>query len=291
MRGSKTTVPQRETRAPAREKPRNVITATETPPRSRRGGDPRPVMEHGVCGRPETSGQTCALHLLQHGIFTNLSHELLTPITAIQGYLSLLTQGVFGPLAGEQEAAVHVALTNTDRLHGMIGDLLDYASLNRDLLALALEPVDLCEVLAAAVQRITGEAAARQVVITHRLPASLGVISGDRRRLIRAFEHLLENAAKFSAPGQHIYLTALRRDATVRITVRDQGIGMTPELLARAFMPFMQGENGLTRQYNGLGLGLPLVHKLITLHGGRLSIRSARDRGTAVTVILPECTA
>ncbi len=224
---------------------------------------------------------------MRQSILAMVSHELLTPLTAMQGYLSLLTHGDLGALTPEQAAAVQVALANADRLRQLMTDLLDYASLARDALALDREPVELAEALAGAVQGISGQAAARQVPVRHRLPTALGVVIGDRRRLEHAFEHLLENAVKFSAPGQSVYLSAARRGAAVRVTVRDQGIGMSDEALRGAFIPFVQGDVGLTRQYPGLGLGLPLVEKLITLHGGRLSIRSARDRGTAVTVTLP----
>ncbi|HOF89596.1 MAG TPA: HAMP domain-containing sensor histidine kinase [Armatimonadota bacterium] len=246
-----------------------------------RGGRPA-----RACGRAG-SGEGCALHGMQHGILAAVSHELLTPLTAMQGYLSLLARGELGALTAEQVAAVQVALANADRLHQLMTDLLDYASLARDALALDQEPLELAETLAGAVRRVSRQAAARRVPVRHRLPAALGVVIGDRQRLERAFEHLLDNAVKFSAPGQSVRLSVARRGAAVRVTVRDQGIGMSAEVMRGAFIPFAQGDTGLTRQYAGLGIGLPLVEKLITLHGGRLSIRSAHDRGTAVTVTLP----
>lgn len=265
-----------------------VVAATE-PVQPFPGSDQHalPGCRNGTCAREDSAAQACALKLLQQGIFSNISHELLTPLTAIRGYLSLLTQGILGPLAPEQEAALHVALSNTDHLHGMIGDLLDYASLARDTLTLAHEPVDLNEALTSVIQRASLHDTASQVVITARLPVKLGVVLGDRRRLTRAFEHLLENAIKFSAPGQCVCVTARRSGATALITVRDQGIGMTAELRNNACQPFVQGESGLARQYYGLGLGLTLVQKLIMLHDGQLRIRSARNHGTTATVMLP----
>lgn len=229
----------------------------------------------------------CVLRELQHGIFSNISHELLTPLTAIRGYLALLMQGQLGALAPDQETAVHVALSNTDRLHSMIGDLLDYACLTRDRLVLAREPVELAEVVAGAVQRAAPMAASSQVQLTARLPALAGVVLGDRRRLARVVEHLLDNAIKFSDPGQRVAVTLARAGSQARLTVRDRGIGMSATILSHAGLPFVQEECGLARQYTGIGIGLPLVQKLVALHGGQLTIRSARHRGTTVTVVLP----
>jgi signal transduction histidine kinase len=231
--------------------------------------------------------ETCAMRLLQHGIFSNISHELLTPLTAIRGYLSLLVQGQLGTLDPEQEAAVHVALSNTDRLHSMIGDLLDYASITRDRLVLAREPVELAEVVTGAVQRASTAATARQVQLAARVSATVGVVQGDRRRLARLVEHLLDNAIKFSAAGQQVSVTLGRSGGQARLVVRDAGVGMSAEILRHAEFPFIQEEHGLARQYTGIGIGLPLAQKLVTLHGGQLRIRSVRNRGTTVTVLLP----
>ena len=221
---------------------------------------------------------------MKEDFLSNVSHELRTPLTAIKGYLDLLPE--MGPLAPEQEDALVVVLRNLSHLHQLIDNLLAYSSLARGQMHLAHERVDMAQVIAQCVSRAMQSALRQGVRLEHQVAPALTVM-GDREKLLQILIQLLDNALKFSRRGQQVTLSALREGALVRIDVRDMGIGMSPEQLAHAFIPFAQGESGLTRRYPGLGLGLPLAHHLVCLHGGDLHIVSTPEHGTTVTISLP----
>ena len=224
---------------------------------------------------------------LKQDFLANVSHEFRTPITTMQGYLTLLRQEALGTLNAEQAEAVQTASRSLERLKQLVNDVLDYSSLTHGKCTLAEERVEITDVLSHAMQLAGAPATAQQITIRSDIHPPVGKIIGDRDKLVRIVAHLLENAVKFSAPGSEVVLTGQRRQDHAEITVRDRGIGMSPGQLQTVFMPFVQGETGLTRRYDGLGLGLSLIRRLVILHGGHISINSALGEGTTVTVALP----
>lgn len=228
-----------------------------------------------------------ALEQLQQDFLAKVSHELRTPITTILGYLSLLGQGAFGHLTPEQLEGVQIAQRNATRLERMISDLLDLSSLTHRQLLCGSQPVEVASVLWHSVAETTALAQRKGVTVKQRFSTPLGSVQGHHDRLVRIITHLLENAIKFSAGGQRVTLTARRHGGHVVIAVRDHGVGMTAEQQALAFTPFRQGESGLSRQYEGLGVGLSLTRNLVTLHGGHLTVHSVPEEGTTATVSLP----
>jgi len=217
---------------------------------------------------------------------SNVSHELRTPITIMQGYLGLLEQEMWGPLNADQRDTLEVAMRNLARLQRMINDLLDLSSLSSVQLLLSGEPLEMGEVLAQALAEVTPFAREKGITLAAQLD-DLDNVVGDREKLVQLFAHLLENAVKFSDPGTTVTLTTRRQQQRLCIEVIDHGIGMSEGQLAEAFLPFVQGESGLTRRYGGLGTGLSLIQNLVTLHGGDISLRSTPGLGTTVTVSLP----
>jgi len=238
-------------------------------------------MEHAA------AEQLRSFNRLKQDFLSNVSHELRTPITAIQGYLSLMEQGMLGELSPEQIDALRIALRNTERLNRLVNDVLDFSSLSRGQLLLEGELVDIEEVLTEAMQRMADAAECREIRLAFT-PVKLSArVIGDRERLTQMIAHLLENAIKFSEPGQQVLLGASRQPHQVAIEIQDWGIGMTPEQLAHVFTPFVQGDTGLSRRYGGLGMGLSLIHNLVALHGGKINIISEPGEGTTVQVTLP----
>ena len=224
---------------------------------------------------------------LTQDLLSNVSHELRTPITTLRGYLSLLEQGDLGPLTAAQHDAVLTMQRSLERLHGLIGNMLDLADLSRRQLKLQSKPVRVTDVLSHALQRVGWAAKDRGVILKKQLNGPLGTVLGDRKKLVQVVSHLLENAIKFSSPGHQVTLSAYRREGEAFIEVSDVGIGMTSEQAARAFVPFVQGEGGLTRRYGGLGLGLTLVDHLVSMHSGALALHSEPGKGTRVLLSLP----
>ncbi|HEU4751603.1 MAG TPA: hybrid sensor histidine kinase/response regulator, partial [Armatimonadota bacterium] len=170
----------------------------------------------------------------------------------------------------------------------LLDDLLDVSRLTRGKVRLEMGRVDLARVLADAVETSRPLIEQRGHVLTVSPPAPPVQVEGDAARLTQVVTNLLNNAARYTPSGGSISLSAERDGAAARIRVRDNGIGMTPEVLARAFEPFAQGERALARSEGGLGIGLALVRELTELHGGTVSAQSAGPGcGSEFTVTLP----
>lgn len=246
------------------------------------------IVESEIAEFPATTTMPPSeLERVKQEFLSNVSHELRTPITTMQGYLSLLVQGALGTLNEEQVEATHIVICNLKRLNRLVDDLLDFSSLARGQFMLDGEPVEIAIVLQAALQRTTESAATKGIILQADMDSDAGIVLGDEEKLIHIVAHLLENAIKFSAEGDTVTLSAHRQLHHVMIEIRDTGIGMTDEQLERVFAPFVQGDGGLARRYGGLGMGLSLIHNLVALHGGDITIRSKPAEGTQVLVTLP----
>ena len=209
---------------------------------------------------------------IKRDFLSNVSHELRTPLTVMRGYLGLLGQGMWGSLNSDQQEALEVAQRNLLRLQQMITDLLDLSSVSGGQMLLAGEPLKIAGVLRQAMQRAATSAEEKHIQLRLRIAEEAGSVVGDREKLTQLFTHLLDNAVKFSDAGTEVLLSVRRSQQQLLVEVIDHGIGMTQEQLAHVFLPFVQGESGLTRHYGGLGTGLSLIHNLVTLHGGDVSL-------------------
>ena len=215
-----------------------------------------------------------------------LAHELRNPLAPIRSGLEVLR------LAGSREEVAVRTRSMIERqlaqLVRLVDDLLDVSRISRGKLELQLERVDLAAALEAAIEtsRPSLEAGGHRLGI--ELPREAVAIDGDPTRLSQVFANLLQNAAKFSEPGGPVRLRAEREGGEVAVTVTDEGIGISAEMLPRVFEMFAQGDRSLERAAGGLGIGLTLVKTLTELHGGRVEARSAGPgQGSAFIVHLP----
>ena len=212
-----------------------------------------------------------------------LGHELRNPLAPIITALQVmkLRSDVFAP---ERELIERQAR----HLVQLVDDLLDVSRIARGKLELKRERVELSSVVGRAVE-IASPAFEQQ---RHRLevdvPTAGLLVDGDPMRLAQVFSNLLTNAAKFTPPGGRVWVEARREADEVVVAVRDEGVGIEPELLPRVFDLFVQGRQTTDRARGGLGLGLALVKNLVALHGGQVSARSeGSGHGTELVVRLP----
>ena len=213
-----------------------------------------------------------------------VSHELRTPLQAILGYASMLKRGV----ARDNEKAIDTILRNAEAQARLIEDILDVSRITSGKLRLSLAPIDIGSAVRAALDSIGPTAQARRIRIIEDLPSDLGAILGDFERLQQIIWNLLSNAVKFTEPGGMIELSGQRTGSSVRITVRDNGKGISREHLSTIFERFRQVDSSTTRQKGGLGLGLAIVRSLTEAHGGRVSAASdGPGMGATFTVTLP----
>ncbi len=224
---------------------------------------------------------------LKDAFLANMSHELRTPLNSILGLSESLIDGIHGGLNEKQSSYLELVISSGRHLLDLINDILDLAKLESGNCELSLAPASVRSVCETAVQMVHPMAQRRRQTMKVELPEPGLMVRGDARRLQQVLINLLGNAVKFTAEGG---LLGLRVDASgeeVRISVWDEGIGISAEQQPRLFQPFVQLDNRLSREYSGTGLGLSLVRQLVTMHGGRVSVESALGRGSTFTVTLP----
>jgi signal transduction histidine kinase/ActR/RegA family two-component response regulator len=212
-----------------------------------------------------------------------LGHELRNPLAPILTAVELLARH---PSAARERTVIE---RHTRHLARLVDDLLDISRVTRGHVELQNEQVSLGSVLERAVEIVS------PLVSRHRHALQVGdahdvTLQGDPVRLAQIFGNLLTNAAKFTPPGGKIDVLIEPSPGRVRVTVRDNGIGIAPEQMGRIFEPFVQADRGRDALRGGLGLGLAIVKDLVERHRGTIAGRSdGKGCGTAFTVELPTC--
>jgi PAS domain S-box-containing protein len=215
-----------------------------------------------------------------------LAHELRNPLAPILAAASLLGHGM---LDGERVRQASTIISRQVRhMTGLVDDLLDVSRVTRGQIVLDRSRIDVQRIVFEAVEQVLPLVQSRRHELVVNAPPEPVQVHGDYKRLVQVVANLLNNAAKYTPEGGRIELDAGAVDGHVRISVNDNGIGMSPELIARAFELFSQAERGADRAQGGLGIGLALVKSLVELHGGTVSATSeARGQGSRFTVALP----
>ncbi len=215
-----------------------------------------------------------------------LSHELRTPLTPVLATLTAWEAS--DELPAPFLADVQMLRRNVELEARLIDDLLDLNRIVKGKLALNLELVDAHELVEAVVTMFRSEINAKQLNVSLNLGASRHYVKGDPARLQQVFGNILNNAAKFTERNGHIAITSSDdTQGRIDLTFKDDGIGMTPEILDRLFQPFEQGAN-ITNRYGGLGLGMTISKALVDIHAGVLTAASEGPGcGASFTVTLP----
>jgi PAS domain S-box-containing protein len=213
-----------------------------------------------------------------------LGHELRNPLSPILTALELMRRRDPGALERER-TLIERQVQHVVRL---VDDLLDVSRITRGKVQLRRDPVEIGEVVAAAIEMASPLLEAQRHTVDVDVPRRGLLVDGDAARLAQVVSNLLTNAAKYTQPGGHIDVTAAREGGDAVVRVRDSGIGIAPELLPRVFDLFVQSERALDRSQGGLGLGLTIVKTLTEMHGGRVAAESeGHGRGSTFIIRLP----
>jgi PAS domain S-box-containing protein len=217
-----------------------------------------------------------------------VGHEIRTPLNAIVGFSELLMspQGEAMAVKAKRDF-LQTILESAHQLQGLINDVLDTTRIEKGTLRLNEQEVDVAEVAEIAAKQCRDQAEKAGVTVVLRLFEDVR-ITGDQARLKQIITNLLSNAVKFSPSGSVVNAEFSRGQANEFIfEVKDAGIGIKTEDVDRVFEPFVQADEGLTRRFGGLGLGLALARKIARLHGGDISLSSAPGAGTVARLTLP----
>ena len=219
---------------------------------------------------------------------SKINHELRTPLNAIIGFSELMMAKSSAPLTFAQvQSYAEVIHASGRHLLDMINDVLDFAKAESGKLLLEESEVDLEQVIGS-IRRTFGVRIRDAGLELHeKIPSHLRRLWCDERKLKRMLVHLLTNAMNFTPSGGRIDLEVSETPKALVVAVRDTGVGIAQEDLARVLEAFAQVETTLTRGHEGTGLGLALVKALVALHGGSLSLESQLNRGTTARLGFP----
>jgi len=223
---------------------------------------------------------------LKDEFLATVSHELRNPLNAILGWAHMLRLGKL--TEANAERAVETIYRNAKSQAQLVADLLDVSRIISGKLRLDVRTVDLVGIINAAIDSIRPAADAKSIRLQAMLDPAAGLISGDADRLQQIVWNLLTNAVKFTPKAGRIQVKLQRVDSHVEITVSDSGVGISKEFLPHVFDRFRQADASTTRIHGGLGLGLSIVHQLVDLHGGSVSVQSEGEgKGATFTITLP----
>jgi signal transduction histidine kinase/ActR/RegA family two-component response regulator len=216
-----------------------------------------------------------------------MSHELRTPLNAVLGLAEILQEEVYGPVNSKQLESLRTIEASGRHLLSLINDILEIARMGAGQLKPDMSDVDLADLCHACIGLIRPQAQKKALRIECVIGEWVGVARTDGRRLKQIVLNLLGNAVKFTERGGQIGLEVRRRDQEYLIVVSDTGVGIREEDRARIFLPFVQLDSGLSRKYEGTGLGLALVQRFVALLGGHIEVESEPGKGSQFMVYLP----
>jgi signal transduction histidine kinase/CheY-like chemotaxis protein len=241
----------------------------------------------------------------------NMSHELRTPLNAIIGFSEVLADGLIGEMTEKQRGFIGDIFSSGKHLLSLINDILDLSKVEAGKMLLDIDPIVVASLLSNSLSIVREKAASRRLTLTMAAGDDLGTVRADGRKVKQIVYNLLSNAVKFTPERGSVTLSARRvpRAAAGRlagarpgrsfpvadnevqefleISVTDSGIGIAAEAMDGLFKPFSQMDSGLSRRFEGTGLGLAMVKLLADLHGGTVGVESAIGEGSRFSVWLP----
>ncbi len=230
--------------------------------------------------------QTEQASRMKDEFLATVSHELRTPLNAMLGWTKLLRSGRLEP--DRLSSALETIERNTMAQAQLIEDLLDVSRIVTGKLRLQKKPVDLTDIVRAAVATVQPAADARGVTLDVQMNVPDGALMGDPARLQQVVWNLLSNAIKFSPEQGRVAVTLTGDGAQATLSVSDRGVGIPPAFLPYVFDRFRQADSTITRTHGGLGVGLAIVRHVAELHGGTVEAFSeGENRGATFTVRLP----
>ena len=214
-----------------------------------------------------------------------VSHELRTPLTSIQGYAELLLEDE--QIAQEHRESLAIVKKNSERLLGLINDLLDVSRMEAGRLDLHRTSLDLAHLILEVADSLRPLIETKRQQLRLDLGEALPAVWADQDRVTQILTNLISNAHKYTLVEGSIMVAARRDDGFVRVDVSDTGIGLSPEDQAQLFTKFFRAHDRSPQAGGGTGLGLVITRLLVELHGGRITVSSAPGQGSTFSFSLP----
>lgn len=227
----------------------------------------------------------------------NMSHELRTPLNAIIGFSEALGDGIYGPLNDKQREYIKDIERSGIRLLNTINDIIDVSRIEAGVVNIETSEFSLKELIYSSEAIFREKARKHNIEMTYSVEDDIDIIKGDQRKLKQVLVNLISNAIKFTPDGGKVNVTARKainacegKDSIpdyIEISVEDTGIGIAAEDMPRLFQPFGQLESPYQKRYEGTGLGLFLIKRLIEMMGGKVWVQSEKGKGSRFTFVIP----
>jgi len=228
---------------------------------------------------------------LKSEFVATVSHELRTPMTAIKGYVDILTMGAAGALNENQMHFLVVVRNNIERLNVLVNDLLDISRIESGRVTLNSRPVNLYEIAEEVVTETLrrSQTENKPMALSVDAPKNLPPVIGDKDRVRQILSNLVNNAYNYTPENGTIHVNIHQQNGELQVDVQDNGIGIKVEDQARLFERFYRGEDPLVLATPGTGLGLPIVRQLVEMHKGKLWMQSTGvpGEGSVFSFTLP----
>ena len=218
--------------------------------------------------------------------FANISHELRTPISYLEGYANVLMHELYDT-EEEKKQYLSIICDESKRLIRLLNDLFDLAKAEEGHLDLEMEPLDVIEIMNAVIVKVEFMAHAKGLTIEKDFDKSVQPIIGDRQRMEQIFINLLENAIRYTESGKILVKVQNGNDGQVKVAMADTGIGIPEDELPLIFERFHRVEKSRSKDHGGTGLGLSIVKKLVELQGGTIRVSSKLREGTTFEITFP----
>jgi len=222
------------------------------------------------------------------GFLSNVSHELKTPLSTINGYVEMLESGSLGQLQVPQANALMVMGRNVKRLVSLINEMIEFSRMEIRGVQLKVVLFSLERLLREAVASVQPQALIKDLSISIFSSEELPPVWGDRGKIAQVMGILLSNAVKFSHEGGVIQIQVVERPDGLGIAVSDTGIGIDAANHSRVFEKFYQVDGSMSRRFEGAGIGLSIAKSIVEAHGGKIELESELGKGSTFTVVLPD---
>ena len=220
--------------------------------------------------------------------FLNItSHELRTPVTSIKGYIQMLLKQILGDITEEQRRGLEVVLRNTNRLDGLIQDILDISRLESGTMKFVPGKTGIGKIVMESVETMWSVANLKNIRINADVKDRIPELVVDQERVKQVLINLIDNAIKFSPDGSVINVRTKRQGDDVLFEVQDFGRGIPKNKQKRIFETFYQVDSGMDRKFDGAGLGLSVSRGIILAHAGEIWVRSTLNKGSTFVFTLP----
>ena len=225
---------------------------------------------------------------MKNEFMQNVSHELRTPLTPIVGYLELFASNDLGELNPVQTEIMSDMYHCSKRLGFAIDSLLEMVSLQEEQLTEKFETIDVKAMVTDVEDMIREDVEDKKLSYEIECEEGLRPVMGARKKMILMLNHILKNAVKFTREGGKLgFFVGYGETEDIKFVISDSGVGICEDKLKSIFEPFLQADSSTTRGFEGVGLGLALVKRVVEMHRGEICIDSVEDEGTTVTVSIP----